>query len=125
MKTHPESGPNFPSICIYTVDDRTHSTLVKPANDMRWKVLKIVLEAGLKLNLFLINWRDSENSWMNLSMCRNNQLSSSQQQLAPWKIIQKISREYSGILRSTAVNNISAVKKTKAILECTVQYLRQ
>lgn len=82
MKIHPESGPNFPNICIYIADDVIHNTLVKPADDMKWRGLKIILETGLKWNLFLINWRNSENSWMNLSMCRNNQLPSSQQQLA-------------------------------------------
>lgn len=44
MKIRLESGPDFPSIFIFIVDDGIHNMLVKFTDDMKWRGMQIVSE---------------------------------------------------------------------------------
>lgn len=64
------------------MDDGIHSMLVKCADDMKWRGDVDILRDRIGTENALDKLENSENSWMNFNMCRNNQLPSSQQQLA-------------------------------------------
>lgn len=82
MEIHSESVSNSPSIFFYTMDDGIHNMLVKFADDMKWRGDANILRHRIGTENALDKLENSENSWMNFNMCRNDQLPSGQQQLA-------------------------------------------
>lgn len=80
MEISPESVSNFPSIFVYTMDDGIHSMLVKFADDVKWRGDTLRDRTGTENALDKLE--NSQNNWMSISICRNKQLPSGQQQLA-------------------------------------------
>lgn len=76
MEIHSESLSNFPSIFVCAVDDGIHSMLVKSAEDMKWRGDADNLRDRIGTENALDKLENSENSWMNFSVCRNKQLPS-------------------------------------------------
>lgn len=124
MKIRLESGPDFPSIFIYIVDDGIHNMLVKFTDDMKWRGMQIVSETEVGTE----NAFDKlETFWEQLHELQYVQKKSAAQQPTTAGSVENYLENILGILwmiRSTPLNSVSVVSKTNAILGCTEHYWR-